>query len=82
MQVQTLNIALPQELLKKVDEQAKKEYKNRSGLIREALRMYLKDNERWEELFSYGRRMGKKAGVKSEKDVNKIVSDFRHGKTS
>lgn len=82
MQVQTLNIALPQELLKKVDEQAKKEYRNRSELIREALRMYLKDNERWGKLFSYGQRMGKKAGVKSEKDVNKIVSNFRHGKTS
>lgn len=82
MQAQTLNIALPQELVRKVDEQAKKEYKNRSELIREALRVYLKDNERWEELFSYGQRMGKKAGIKSENDINKIVSNFRHGKTS
>jgi len=82
MQVQTLNIALPQELVKKVDEQAKKEYKNRSELIREALRMYLKDNERWEELFSYGQRMGKETGIKNEKDVDKIVSEFRHGKSS
>ncbi len=80
MQTQTFNIALPKELVKRVDGQAKKEYKNRSEFIREALRVYLKDDERWEELFSYGKRMGKKAGIKSEKDVNKIVSDFRHGK--
>lgn len=82
MQTQTFNISLPQELIKKVDKQARKEYKNRSELIREALRMYLKDNERWEDLFSYGQRMGKRSGVKSEKGVTKIVSDFRHGKVS
>ena len=39
MQTRTLNIALPKELVKKVDEVAKKEYKNRSELIREALRI-------------------------------------------
>ncbi len=82
MQTQTFNIALPKELVKRVDEQAKKDYKNRSELIREALRVYLKDNERWEELFSYGQKMGKKAGVKNEEDVNKTVSNFRHGKSS
>ena len=43
MNTQTLNIALPKDLVKKVDELAKKEYRNRSELIREALRVYLSD---------------------------------------
>ena len=82
MSTQTLNIALPRELVKKVDEAAKKEYKNRSELIREALRVYLKDMEEWEDLFKYGREIGKKMGIRSEKDVDKIVYEYRHGKSS
>ena len=82
MQTQTLNIALPKELVKKVDQVAKKEYKNRSELIREALRIYLKDMEEWADLFKYGREVGKQMGIKSEEDVDKIVYEYRHGKGS
>lgn len=79
MNTQTLNIALPRELVKKVDEAAKKEYKNRSELIREALRVYLKDMEEWELIFKAGREAGRKAGIKSEADVDRIVYEYRHG---
>lgn len=82
MSTQTFNIALPRELVEKVDEAAKREYRNRSELIREALRVYLNDMEEWEDLFKYGRRIAKKMGIKSEEDVNKIVSEYRHGKSS
>jgi len=80
MQSQTLNIALPKELVKKVDEAAKREYKNRSELIREALRVYLKDMEEWKQIFKAGKEAGKKAGIKSEVDVDRIVYEYRHGK--
>ena len=80
MQTQTLNIALPKDLVKKVDERAKKEYKNRSELMREALRIYLTDRQEWEDLLEYGKTVGKKMGIKSEEDVNKIVYEFRHDK--
>ena len=59
MQTQTFNIALPKDLVKKVDEVAKKEYRNRSELIREALRAYIKDLNEWDELFAYGRKQEK-----------------------
>lgn len=79
MQTQTLNISLPKELVKKIDRVAQKEYRNRSELIREALRIYLKDLMEWDEIFEYGKKVGKKMGIKSEEDVNKIVYEFRHG---
>lgn len=82
MQTQTFNIALPKELVKKVDAAAKKEYRNRSELIREALRIYLTDTENWEKIFAAGQEAGKKAGIRSEEDVNQIVNDYRHGKRS
>lgn len=80
MNTQTLNIALPKDLVKKVDELAKKEYRNRSELIREALRVYLSDKKEWNDILDYGKKVGKKMGIKSEADVNKIVYEFRHGK--
>ena len=58
----------------------KKEYRNRSELIREAARVYLERRMEWDELFVYGKGVGKKMGITSEDDVNKIVWDYRHGK--
>ena len=80
MQTQTLNIALPRDLVKKVDDRAEKEYRNRSELIREALRMYLTDLQEWEGIFEYGQKQGKKIGLKSENDVNKLVAQYRSAK--
>ena len=80
MQTQTFNIALPRDLVKRVDEVAKKEYRNRSELIREALRVYLSDRLEGKELLTYGKKIGKKMGIKSEKDVNRIVYEYRHGR--
>lgn len=42
MSIQTINISLPVELVKKADKTAKREYRNRSELIREALRVYIR----------------------------------------
>ncbi len=80
MNTQTLNIALPTDLVKRADIVARKEYRNRSELIREALRVYLEDKAEWEEFLDYGKKQGKKMGIKSEEDVNAIVYKFRHGK--
>lgn len=80
MQTRTFNISLPTDLVKKVDMVAKKEYRNRSELIREALRIYLKNMQEWEDIFEYGKKQGKKIGIKSEEDVNRIVYEFRHGR--
>lgn len=80
MQTQTLNIALPKDLVKKVDEVAKKEYRNRSELIREALRIYLTRLERWGRILKTGKEYGEKMGIKSEEDVVRIIKEYRHGK--
>ena len=82
MQTQTLNIALPKDLVQKVDETARKEYRNRSELIREALRVYLQDKEEWQQIFKAGEQAMKKMGIKSEEEVNKIVYEYRHGRKS
>lgn len=80
MNTQTLNIALPSDLVQRVDQVAKREYRNRSELIREALRVYLEDKTEWEEIFKLGEKAMRTKGIKNEADVNKIVSEYRHGK--
>ena len=80
MQTQTLNIALPKELVKQVDKVAAKEFRNRSELIREVLRIYLEDKNEWEEIFRLGEITMKRIWNKSEKDIDKIVLEYRHGR--
>lgn len=82
MQTQTFNIALPKDLLIKVDSLAKKEYRNRSELIREALRVYLSDKQEMQELFTNSAKAMRSMEIKDEEQVNNIVSDYRHGRKS
>lgn len=80
MLTQTFNISLPVDLVKRVDIVAKNEYRNRSELIKEALRTYIYSNQTWNNLFDYGSKMGRKAGITSEDDVLKTIADYRNGK--
>ncbi|HVF69361.1 MAG TPA: ribbon-helix-helix domain-containing protein [Xanthomonadales bacterium] len=82
MNTQTLNISLPKDLVKKADARAKKEYKNRSELMKEALKRYLDDREEWEQIFKTGHAAMKRMGIKSEEEINEIVYEFRHGRKS
>lgn len=79
MKTQTFNIALPEALVQKIDKVAKKEYRNRSEFIREAVRVYLQDGEEWEKIYRVGEAAAGKLGIKNEKDADEIVSKFRHG---
>lgn len=78
MQVQTINISLPKKLVKRIDEVAEEEYRNRSELIRTAVIGYLKDLEEWEEIFEFGKMAMKQMRIKSGKQVDEIVYGFRH----
>lgn len=82
MQTQTFNIALPKKLVQKIDKTAKKEYKNRSEFIREAVLVYLQRKEGWERIFTYGRKKAREFNITSEKQVNDVVYKFRHGRKS
>lgn len=73
-------MSLPAGLLKKIDAVAKKEYRSRSELIREALRKYVQDIEEWKNLMADGRKQARRQGIKTEAQVNKIVREYRHGK--
>lgn len=80
MLTQTFNISLPKALVQQADLLAKKEYKNRSELIKEALRSYIITKQSWNEVFDYGSKVGAKFGIKTEDDVLKAIDDYRNGR--
>lgn len=82
MRTKAFNISLPKTLIDLTDDTAKKEFRNRSELIREALWVYLKNKKEWNELLTYGKRQGRKIDIKSEEDVDRIVYESRHGRRS
>lgn len=80
MATQIVNISIPKKLLQEADRVAEAESRTRSELIRESLRDYVERRKRWEELLEYGRRKGRELGIKSEKDVYRMVEEYRQGK--
>lgn len=69
----TLNISLPEVLIKEVDRVAKSRASSRSELIRESLRAYLVRAKMLEETFKYGEKTAKKFGLKTEEDVYRFL---------
>lgn len=68
------SMRIEDELLRKVDEEAEKEYKNRTELIKEAVRSYLEEKERKTHLKKIAAELWLK-GELSEKDLKKALSE-------
>ena len=80
MATKTLNIALDESLLKEIDSAVKKDLGSRSEYFR---RLALDDLDRrreWKELFDSSNKIGSEIGITSEKQVNKIVSEYKRDK--
>ena len=81
MLLQTFNISLPKDLVAMADNVAKKEYRNRSELIKEALRTYLVSKQNLEELYLYGKQIGNKLNIKSEEEVFDMLNSHKNAKS-
>ena len=54
MSTVTVNIAFQDSLLNEIDKTARKEFRSRSELIREAARLYIERRRQWSDLFMLG----------------------------
>lgn len=79
MQSQMINFSIPKPMLKALDSQAKADMKTRSEVLRDAVRVYLSQKQRWNDLFAYGRKRAKELGHKPE-DVERLIDEYRQGK--
>ena len=75
MSAKVINISLPDDLLREVDDYAKEEHRTRSELFREAVRQYI-ESRRWRRLRELGSKTARELGV-SEEDIERIVQEYR-----
>ncbi|MBN2541919.1 ribbon-helix-helix protein, CopG family [bacterium] len=76
MSTSTVNISFKKDLLKEIDELARKESRTRSELIREAARLYIERKSKWKRVFAFGEEQVNKFNLKEE-DVEKEIKKIR-----
>lgn len=75
----TVNISFQENLLSDIDKQAKSERRSRSELVREAARMYIERQKRWNQIFTLSKRNVRRQGL-AEKDVETEIQVYRKAK--
>ena len=76
-----VNLSLPQETYKQVEELADQKEISKSELLREALKQYIASEKRWQQIRRWGAETAKKLGIKDEDDVDRIIHEFRQEKS-
>ena len=71
----TITFSLPPEMSDQLRELARRDGRNRSALIREALARYMEECE-WQSLLEYGLERGREAGIGPE-DVPRLIEEYR-----
>jgi len=79
MSTVTFNLSFQDVLVSEVDALAKRESRSRSDLLREAARLYIQRQKRWESLFALGDSVVHEAAV-SPADVTREIKTVRKAK--
>lgn len=73
-----INMSLPLPLYEDLDKVAKKQEVSRSEILKRALRSYLREEERWQMIRKWGENQGKRLGIQSETDIERIIDEVRN----
>ena len=76
---EAMTISLPPAMVKEVVAFAKKESKNKSQLIRDALNQYMLE-KRWRNYQREISAQGRARGIYTEEDVNRVIHEYRKEK--
>ena len=80
MSTVTVKVSFQDSLLNEIDKTARKEYRSRSELIREAARLYIQRQSQWNDLFQLGYMAVQKQHL-TEHDVAAEIKAVRATKT-
>ncbi|PTL36690.1 CopG family transcriptional regulator [Candidatus Methylomirabilis limnetica] len=72
----TWTISLPPKLVREAERTAKEEHRTKSELVREALRLYLEDQQ-WRTLQRKTALQVQALGIRTEEDVDRLVHAIR-----
>ena len=76
-----VNFSLPPEIYKEVEELARQRETSRSQVLREALKRYVASERRWQQIRKWGAETAKRLAIKDEDDVERIIHEYREGKS-
>jgi metal-responsive CopG/Arc/MetJ family transcriptional regulator len=80
MATKTLNIALDENLIKKIDMAVKKDLGSRSEYFRRLALADLERRQRWDGLLNAGKKVGEDMGITSEGQIYQITGDYKREK--
>jgi metal-responsive CopG/Arc/MetJ family transcriptional regulator len=74
-----LTVSVPPDAAEAFEQIAEEEGRNRSELFREMLRVYRiwRTTQRFESLQRYGAAQARRLGIKTEKDVERLIRELR-----
>ncbi len=72
-----LNISLPPKLYEDVEKLAEEQAKAKGEFVREVIREYVEKDRRWKQIRKWGEESAKKMGIKSERDVEGAIEEYR-----
>lgn len=72
-------VSVPPDAASDFERMAKEEGRNKSELFREMLRVYRiwRETRRFESLQRYSAAVARERGIRSEKDVERLIQEFR-----
>ena len=79
MTLSTVELSFPEDLLFQIDKIANDESRTRDILVRDAVRMYIKRKDDWQEYFKIGEKIGLTLEI-SEEDVMDEIKTYRKEK--
>ncbi len=80
MATKTLNIALDEELIKRIDNAVKKDLGSRSEYFRRLALRDLQRRREWNQVFDAANEKGRKMGITSEQQVYDAISEYKRAK--
>ena len=75
-QTKIINMSLPEELYAQVDGIAKQRGVSRSQVLKEALKIYVDEEKRWQQIKKWGAETARRLGIRDEDDVEKIREQY------
>ena len=79
MAIDTINLAFEDDLIKQIDKIADTASITRTQIIYNSVKMYIKDRQRLQEIYTYGKSIAEKNNF-TEEDVFEEIKKYRNNK--
>jgi len=75
----TIGFSVPPEMVEQIESMASREGRSKSELFRDMVRVYREQRELevFEELAEYGLQQARQRGIRTEKDVERLIDEAR-----